>query len=39
MPIVNDLRTGSRGGGLRVFLHLNWHATGIACPESTVNSF
>ena len=39
MPIVNDLLTGNRGGGLRVFLHLNWHATGIACPESTVNSF
>ena len=27
MPIVNDLLTGNRGGGSRVFLHLNWHAT------------
>ena len=27
MPIVNDLLTGNRGGGPRMFLHLNWHAT------------
>ena len=32
MPIVNDLLTGNRGGGLRVFLHLNWHATEISMP-------
>ena len=32
MPIVNDLLTGNRGGGPRVFLHLNWHATEIFMP-------
>ena len=34
MPIVNDLLTGDRGAGPRVFLHLNsqWHATEICMP-------
>ena len=32
MPIVNDLLTGSRRGGPRVFLHLNWHAAEICMP-------
>ena len=32
MPIVNVLLTGNRGGGPRVFLHLNWHATEICMP-------
>ena len=32
MPIVNDLLTGDKGGGPRVFLHLNWHATEICMP-------
>ena len=32
MPIVKDLLTGNRGGGRRVFLHWNWHATEIRMP-------
>ena len=32
MPIVNDLLTGNRRAGPRVFLHLNWHATEICMP-------
>ena len=32
MPIVNDLLAGNRGGGPRVSLHLNWHATEILTP-------
>ena len=32
MPIVNDLLTGNRGGGPRVFFYLNWHATEICMP-------
>ena len=32
MPIVNDLLPGNRGGGPRVFLHLNWYATEICMP-------
>ena len=32
MPIVNDLLTGNRGGGSRVFLHLHWHTTEICMP-------
>ena len=32
MPVVNDLLTGDRAGGSRVFLHLNRHATEICVP-------
>ena len=32
MPIVNDLLTGNRGGGPRVVLHWNWHATEFRMP-------
>ena len=32
MPIVNDLLTGNRGSGPRVFSHLNWHAKEIFMP-------
>ena len=32
MPIVNDLLTGNRGGGPRVVLHWNWHATEFCMP-------
>ena len=32
MPIVNDLLTGNSGGGPRVLLRLNWHATEICMP-------
>ena len=39
MPIVHDLLTGNRGGGPRVFLHLNWHATEICMPCKHILSF
>ena len=39
MPIVNDLLTGSRGGGPRVFLHLNWHAAEICMPYEHILRF
>ena len=32
MPTVNDLLTGNKRGGPRVFLHLNWHASEICMP-------
>ena len=32
MPIVNDLLTGDRGDGLRVFLNLKLHAAEICMP-------
>ena len=41
MPIVNDLLTGNRGGGPRVFLHLNsqWHATEICISRKHILRF
>ena len=39
MPIVNDLLTSNRGGGPRVFLHLNWHATEICMPCKRILMF
>ena len=39
MPIVNDLLTGNRGGGPRVFLYLNWHATEICIPYKHILRF
>ena len=39
MPIVNDLLTGNRGGGPRVSLHLNWHATEIFMPSKHILRF
>ena len=32
MPVVNDLLSGNRGGGPRVFFYLNWHVTEICMP-------
>ena len=32
MPTVNDLLTGNKRSGPRVFLHLNWHASEICMP-------
>ena len=39
MPIANDLLTGNRGGGPRVFLHLNRHATEICMPCRQILNF
>ena len=39
MPIVNDLLTGNRWVGPRVFLHLNWHATEICMSYKNILRF